>query len=177
MCLCLGGALANTPCMKINCMLQWKLRSWIHHIESFVGGLELLRIVGQTAANIQAGSSMGTGGDCSGTYRAVVSSAGAAADCFYPGSGVLAVGHPVVEHHWLGCRYVHDHHAVLLCSSVLAWNLRNHQDINWLPWSKPDRVIVCRRVLLSEDVAWHSLGRLKRYRILQISPTHTFLGY
>ena len=142
-----------------------------------MGGLELLRIVGQEAANIQAGSSMGTGGDCSGTYRAVVGSTGAAAYRLYSCRGVLAVAHPVVEHHWQGCWYIHDHYAILLCSSVLAWNLRNHQDINWLPWSKPDRVIVCRWVLLSEYVAWHSLGWLKGYRILQISPTYTFWGY
>ena len=146
--------------MKINCMLQWKLRSWIHHIESFVGGLEQLRIVGQTTPNIQTGSSMGTGGDNSGTYRAVVGSTGATADSFDPGRLVLAKTHPVVEHHWHGGGHVHDDHAVLLGGCVLAWDLWYHQDIDRLPGSKSCRIIVGGWVLLSEDVAWHSLRKL-----------------
>ena len=143
-------------------MLHGKPGPRINHVERGVGGSELLGISSQVAANIQAGSWVWTGGDCSCSYGAVVGSAGAAANGFDPRCGDLPVPHPVVVHDGHGGRHIHDDYFIFFSCSVFTWKPRNQHDVYWLPISEPCSIVVERGIFLSKDIAGYILGNLNR---------------
>ena len=110
-----------------------------------------------------------------GPNRAAVSLAWSTAHSLDSGSFELPIPHPVVQQDRLGGGHVHNHHLVLPVPPVLAWDLWDEQDVHWLPWPKPNWVVVDRRIMLSEDVAWYILWHLKCYLIYFIDPHHVFV--
>ena len=152
--------LADTPCKKVDSILQGHPTPRVHHVERLVVGVEQLGVVRHTTPSKQAGSSMRAWGHRSGSRNATVGLTWATTHSFDPGCCMLSVAHPVVLHYWLRCWDIHDDNSILPVPLVLAGDVRNHEHINGLPGTKPGRIIVGRWMLLLKNVAGDVLGYL-----------------
>ena len=103
---------------------------------------------------------MGARSCCSGSHRTEVSLARTTAHLLDPPGVWFTVPHPVMLHHWSAGGDVHDNHLVLPATSVLAGDLRDHEDVTRFPGTKPCRIVVSWGILLSEDVAGDVLRNL-----------------